>query len=409
MQFLDPSLRPSRLFLYYFARKLQGLENEDSGAYVSDVVKVARTMGAPQESSWPYVQSDFAKKPSTTVQAEAALHQTTHEQALLKSPASIKGAIAAGYPVIIGFTVFSSIWDESVMRTGVIPLPSAYDTVEGGHCVALWGYDDARRVYIARNSWSSDVGDKGYFYLPYDYPTSSLFEPWVVHTLEIPTAPPEPVPVVAQPPGARLASDTATVPVGTRTFMLTIQNNDAVASDLVVTKVFPKEVTSTSMSNTYSDVRSSGSVVVPATVNVLGTATPGQVLSVAFDVTSSTSHLVTRVNLTLTVEASPTPTTATFHAAFSASVVRMSSGTRTFPLIVHNVGSTELSLTMELVGLPSPSGEQISTLAPQSVWRCQVEVQATSSASRSHGVVAIVTDTATGQRVTCPLVVWVAP
>ena len=31
------------------------------------------------------------------------------------------------------------------------------------------GYDDERKVLIMRNSWSEKWGDKGYFYMPYEY------------------------------------------------------------------------------------------------------------------------------------------------------------------------------------------------------------------------------------------------
>ena len=39
----------------------------------------------------------------------------------------------------------------------------------GGHCVVLMGYDDGSRHFIVRNSWGPDWGDKGYFYMPYEY------------------------------------------------------------------------------------------------------------------------------------------------------------------------------------------------------------------------------------------------
>jgi C1A family cysteine protease len=43
----------------------------------------------------------------------------------------------------------------------------------GGHAVICVGYNDARSVWIMQNSWGTGWGDKGYFYLPYNYLLSS--------------------------------------------------------------------------------------------------------------------------------------------------------------------------------------------------------------------------------------------
>ena len=44
----------------------------------------------------------------------------------------------------------------------------------GGHAVVAVGYDDFKACLIVRNSWGPSWGDKGYFYLPYDYITPSF-------------------------------------------------------------------------------------------------------------------------------------------------------------------------------------------------------------------------------------------
>jgi C1A family cysteine protease len=39
----------------------------------------------------------------------------------------------------------------------------------GGHAVTVVGYNDLDQTFIVRNSWGSDWGDKGCFYIPYKY------------------------------------------------------------------------------------------------------------------------------------------------------------------------------------------------------------------------------------------------
>jgi C1A family cysteine protease len=57
----------------------------------------------------------------------------------------------------------------SVTRTGNMPYPNTKrERLLGGHAVLLVGYDKRKKVFIARNSWGTNWGIKGYFYMPFD-------------------------------------------------------------------------------------------------------------------------------------------------------------------------------------------------------------------------------------------------
>jgi C1A family cysteine protease len=48
-------------------------------------------------------------------------------------------------------------------------MPTPGDQKLGGHAVLIVGYDDTKKCLIVRNSWGENWGDKGYFYLPYQF------------------------------------------------------------------------------------------------------------------------------------------------------------------------------------------------------------------------------------------------
>ena len=54
---------PSRLFIYYNERVIEGTVSQDSGAQIRDGVKVVAKLGAPPETDWPYNIAKFAQKP----------------------------------------------------------------------------------------------------------------------------------------------------------------------------------------------------------------------------------------------------------------------------------------------------------------------------------------------------------
>jgi len=167
------SFTPSRLFIYYNERAMEGTISVDAGAYIRDGIKSVVKQGACPESEWPYVVERFAVKPSAACYEHALQHQALAYMRLVQSLMMLKGSLAIGFPVIFGFTVYESFEEESVAKTGVVPLPGAGERALGGHAVLAVGYDDAKQCFVVRNSWGTQWGDKGYCYMPYAYLTDS--------------------------------------------------------------------------------------------------------------------------------------------------------------------------------------------------------------------------------------------
>lgn len=172
----------SRLFIYYYTRLIEGTVNYDSGAYIRDSIKASYAYGAPLESLWPYDITKFRSKPSTGAIADGAKRKVTLYERAISFDACIN-AIASGFPVVVGFLVYSSFESRAVYKTGMMPYPNvARESLLGGHAVLLVGYNNSTKRFIARNSWGPYWGDRGYFYMPYDVIRNSYMSNdfWVI-------------------------------------------------------------------------------------------------------------------------------------------------------------------------------------------------------------------------------------
>jgi C1A family cysteine protease len=168
-QNLTPVFTPSRLFIYYNERVMEGTVSSDSGAMIRDGIKSVGKQGAPPESAWPYVISKFKTKPPAPVYRTALQYKVVLYQRLVQNLNQMRGCLAAGFPFVFGFTVYDSFESQAVANTGVVPMPGSDEQVVGGHAVLAVGYDDSQNRFIVRNSWGSSWGMAGYFTIPYAY------------------------------------------------------------------------------------------------------------------------------------------------------------------------------------------------------------------------------------------------
>jgi C1A family cysteine protease len=164
---------PSRLFIYYGERVIEGTVNEDSGGQIRDGIKVVASEGAPPEQLWPYEIEKFKEKPSDEAFAAAKQHEAIQYLKVLPGTAGspVRSPIQEGLPIVFGFTVpavfESSTWDPA---TQLLPLPAAGEKTLGGHCVVIVGWDFSLErfpvnVFEVRNSWGAEWGDQGYFWM----------------------------------------------------------------------------------------------------------------------------------------------------------------------------------------------------------------------------------------------------
>jgi C1A family cysteine protease len=165
---------PSRLFVYYNERVMEGTVNSDAGAQIRDGVKSVATLGVCPETEWPYDINKFTEKPTPACYTDAAKCEAVGYQRLDSSDLNqLRGCIASGFPFVFGFTVYDAFESPEVAKTGVLNLPGPKEKVVGGHAVMAVGYDNTAQRFTVCNSWGKDWGIKGYFTIPYTYLTAS--------------------------------------------------------------------------------------------------------------------------------------------------------------------------------------------------------------------------------------------
>jgi hypothetical protein len=191
----EPVVVPSRAMVYYDARIPEGTTDQDSGATVRDSVAGIAKYGVCPDNEFPYSDQVFNVAPGSQAYADAKQQEALVYEAVYYP--HLNQAIASGYPIAFGFTVYESFESASVASTGIVPIPGKGEQVIGRHCVALTGYNSSftdtigkipPRTKRCRNSWGAGWGDNGDFYLPqWFFDTGQAADFWVIRRVGPPS------------------------------------------------------------------------------------------------------------------------------------------------------------------------------------------------------------------------------
>ena len=169
MKYLSPA---STDFIYGMQGVLTG--RTGAGMYLRDACKIAQSYGDVPTSVLPTnTEMPEAYDKARTVYESEKDNQDSwislkayniKNYAACRDSDSLKHALINYGPVMISIRWYTSY---SVSHDGVVTFDKS--SSYGCHAVVLYGYDDEREVWICQNSWGSQFGINGAFFLPYEY------------------------------------------------------------------------------------------------------------------------------------------------------------------------------------------------------------------------------------------------
>lgn len=174
------SATPSRLSLYYDARKLLDptLVTQDSGATLRTAIKAAVDFGAAPESLWPYLPIQFALEPSPQArEVGEGLQGVAYWRLDDGIISQMLVCLADGFPFVFGVQLYENFRP----RRGVIPEPEG--EALGGHAMLAVGYSMRSNRILVRNSWGIGWGSHGYAWFPISY-MAEAWDCWTLRSVE---------------------------------------------------------------------------------------------------------------------------------------------------------------------------------------------------------------------------------
>lgn len=183
----SPIFRPSRLFIYYYERSIEGTIGFDSGAQIRDGIKVLASQGVPSEDLWDYDIDNFTITPPQKAITQALKYEAvTYSNIDNSNRALMVNALLEGFPITFGIVVYNSFISDQVAGNGIVPMPQKGEPIAGGHAMLIVGYSVEHESYIVRNSWGTSWGQSGYCRIPAAYIENTAYtsDCWIVNFIK---------------------------------------------------------------------------------------------------------------------------------------------------------------------------------------------------------------------------------
>jgi C1A family cysteine protease len=172
------SIELSRLFVYYNARLLEDVVNEDVGAYIRDAIRAVQRYGVCDERVWPYRINYFNITPTEDSYADAKKRNIKNYRRVSGLP-DILDVLNTNRPITFSLLVYREFDRLEDSADYVLRLPPPDAQPLGGHAMCLVGYDLKRELVLARNSFGPNWCMGGYCWITFDYMRQETMDNWV--------------------------------------------------------------------------------------------------------------------------------------------------------------------------------------------------------------------------------------
>jgi hypothetical protein len=131
---------------------------ENDATHVPAICSSASRYGFTAQGTQPILGTAYLPNPPSDLNAN--------------NPQYLESLLYSGYDVVYGLWIAGTAWSDGTAESGVIdvqmqngqPSPTI-----GGHAMLLVGYDRPHSYFVFKNSWGSNHGHSGYFFVSYDY------------------------------------------------------------------------------------------------------------------------------------------------------------------------------------------------------------------------------------------------
>lgn len=169
---------------YLNGRIIEASVDEDSGLEVRDGIKGAARSGICLDKYAPYTDKKLLKKVSKQAERNALFHQLKVGYYRCDDVGTTRDAIVDNMiqallndmPIPGGYAWYSCLSTADLERTGVMPVPTTRDRLQGGHSNYGCGFDVPSRMFLLHNSYGDKFGAKhpksgqgGFLLMPFAY------------------------------------------------------------------------------------------------------------------------------------------------------------------------------------------------------------------------------------------------
>ncbi|NCY26470.1 MAG: hypothetical protein EBX37_17065 [Alphaproteobacteria bacterium] len=163
---LNNTIELSALYLYYYGRMINGGNiNIDKGGSIDNYLSSINSFGLTTENDWPYITDNYNIQPPKNITIyNPELRWNTDSTNITH----IKHSIKSGNPVLLDILLYTSF--NNINTSGLVTMPNiTNESYIARHAISLWGWDDDYNVFIMLNSWGTNKGYNGWYFIPYDY------------------------------------------------------------------------------------------------------------------------------------------------------------------------------------------------------------------------------------------------